>query len=246
VLFADLLGVREVTLSDPEAGLRALETATRRSFRDFLASDSAWPSTFFSDSLVVASPIEEGEDSESAIGGLIAQAAYLQLDLSLNDWFVRGGLTLGPIFLHDGLVYGPALIDAYDIESTQALHPRIVVGPEAIASQTAALSAYGDPVASPANQLLLRDDDGRVFINYLSVVFDDPDVDYATVLAEHRDKIATRLVRHRGSRAIWEKYRWVADYHNHACQLHASGDPSLRVDRELSAPNFHAFVAEDQ
>ncbi len=242
LLFVDLLGVREVSLREPLTGLRGLEHATRRSFRDFLMPDSPWPSAFFSDTLVVASPFEMAEDEEFAVGGLTMQAAYLQLNLIAHDWFLRGGLALGDVHIHEGLVYGPALIDAYEVESTQALQPRIVLSPQAVESQRAALGAYGDPTSSPENQLLLQDDDGLVFVDYLSVLFDDPDEDYPTALAMHRDRVTARLERHRGRRAIWEKYRWVAEYHNYTCARHVPDEEELLIPSTASALRFHPFV----
>jgi hypothetical protein len=242
VLFVDLLGVREVSRNDPLAGLRGLEHATRRSFRDFLAPDSPWPSAFFSDTLVVASPFEVVEDEEFALGGLTIQAAYLQLNLIAHDWFLRGGLALGDVHIREGLVYGPALIDAYEVESTQALHPRIVLSPQAVESQRAALLAYGDPASSPENQLLLQDDDGLVFVDYLSLLLDDPDEDYPAALAMYRDRVTARLERHRGSRAVWEKYRWVAEYHNYTCARHIPDDGELLISSAAVSLGFHPFV----
>jgi hypothetical protein len=87
-LFVDLLGVRDVSEISPLEGLRGLEQATRRTFRDFLAPDSPWPSAFFSDTLVVASPFAGPEPEEPALGGLILQAAYLQFSLIEHDSFI--------------------------------------------------------------------------------------------------------------------------------------------------------------
>ena len=155
MLFADLLGVRAVSQSSPLEGLRGLEHATRRGFRDFLAPDSPWPSAFFSDTIVIASPLE-GEDEEDALGGLIVQAAYLQLDLIQSGWFMRGGVALGDVHIRDGLVYGPGLIEAYDIESSKAVHPRVVLSRDAEQSKRGALEYYSEPEESPENFLLLQ------------------------------------------------------------------------------------------
>src|SRR5689334_1851014 len=75
--------------------------------------------------LVLAAPITEGDvDGEAALGGLIALTAVLQWDLTVRGFFLRGGVTVGKVHLREGLLFGPALVDAYDIETQRAVHPR--------------------------------------------------------------------------------------------------------------------------
>jgi hypothetical protein len=96
-------------------------------YRDFLKEDSPWPAAFFSDTLVVASPVLD-DDEESALGGLIIQAAWLQLDLVAQGFFVRGALALGRFHMRAGLIFGPGLIEAYELgercRGTSPCHPR--------------------------------------------------------------------------------------------------------------------------
>lgn len=161
VLFVDLLGVRALNRSPQvEHHLVALEKAVTRSYRDFLKSDSPWPAAFFSDTLVLASPVLPAGEDESAIGGLVVQAAWLQLNLIAEGFFVRGGLSVGKFHIREGLVFGPALVEAADLESTVAVHPRVVLSGEAACSQHEDLRFYADPAQSPQNALLMRDADG--------------------------------------------------------------------------------------
>jgi hypothetical protein len=203
VLLVDLLGVRAVSQASPLDGLRGLEAATRRMFRDFVVPESPWPSAFFSDTLVITSPLSGPEPEEAALGGLIIQGAYLQLNLIEADWFLRGGLTLGDMHLREGLVYGPALIEVHELESRRAVEPRIVLSDTAADSQRRALGFYAQPEYSPEHLLLLADDDGLVFVDYLSLLFDEPD-DPRPSLRMHRDRIVSRLGRHRAERRIWD------------------------------------------
>ncbi len=241
LLFVDLLGVRAMA-SGRAAGknLRSLAEAVSGTYRDFLDEDSPWPAAFFSDTLVVASPVR-GDDEESALGGLLVQAAWLQLDLVLKGFFVRGALCLGKFHMHSGLSFGPALVEAYALESTQAVHPRIVLGSVAERSQRDDLRFYGRPEASPQNLLLLRDDDGWTFIDYLSILFDEPR-DPTRALQMHRDIIVERLRTHRTNRRHWEKYRWVAEYHNQVIATRIAGRPDLLVDDAEITWNFASFV----
>jgi hypothetical protein len=57
---------------------------------------------------------------------ITAQVAIAALDLRL---LVRGGLSRGKLYHFGQVVVGEAMIDAYRLESTVALNPRVVVSP---------------------------------------------------------------------------------------------------------------------
>jgi hypothetical protein len=211
VLFVDILGVRAMN-SGPDAGehLVALDRAVSKTYRDFLDPRSGWRAAFFSDTLVLARPVESADDEEFVVGGLIVQAALLQFDLALQGFFVRGGLSVGHFHIRSGLIFGPALVAAFDIEKSVAIHPRIVLdeGTDDVKRRFAASPATDGQRLAP----LMRDGDGRAFVDYLGLQFDDPDAN--ELLAMHRDVVVGKLQQHRGDKQVWEKFRWVAEYHN--------------------------------
>ncbi len=143
VLFFDLLGVSAMAAS-PQAGkhLQAIDRVVSGRYRDFLAPRSPWPAAFFSDTLLLSAPAPTEEDRESAISGLVQQGAVLQLDLSLEGFFVRGGLGFGKFHIHNGLVFGPALVDAYRLEDKHAIHPRVILDRKAERYEREAMTAY--------------------------------------------------------------------------------------------------------
>jgi hypothetical protein len=242
VLFVDLLGVRAMNHGGKAAAhLVALERAVNGTYRNFLEPDSPWPAAFFSDTLVLASPVRPDGDEESAIGGLILQAAWLQLDLIGEGFFVRGGMSIGQLHIRDGFVFGPALVEAYELESREAIHPRIVLSSEVKRSQRADLRYYSDPRYAPQSSLLLCDDDGHTFISYLGALFEDLD-DPEPGLERHRDAVRQQLRTSRGDKRRWEKYRWLAEYHN-AVVRRALGDASeLCVDAGEMTWRFTTFA----
>jgi len=69
VLFVDLLGVREMNMSQHTARhLVALHRAVRIMHRDFLGEISPYRSAFFSDTLVLAAPIVRKTDDATEVG----------------------------------------------------------------------------------------------------------------------------------------------------------------------------------
>lgn len=216
VLYVDILGVREMARQKGQDHLRRLEAAVtgrdgERGYRDFLYGDSPWPAASFSDLLVLAAPrLQQGEE-ESTIAGLLSQAARLQLTLVQSGFFLRGGLTWGMLHIQERFLFGEALVDAVEIEEHTAVSPRIVLGRQADALMQ---DASADLIGDAPRSLLLRDGDGHAFVNYLAPIFDDLVTDPIEPLTHHRDLVAGHLNTQREHKRRWEKYRWVAEYHN--------------------------------
>jgi hypothetical protein len=129
VAFIDILGFRDI--------VKRCETNKELAARIFLAleklkkkntENSAFKRiSHFSDCLVISYPIANLPDPVSMllmeVGGFALE--FLQLGIA-----VRGGITIGPLHHSDGIVFGQALIDAYEMENKKADVPRILVDPE--------------------------------------------------------------------------------------------------------------------
>ena len=200
-----------------------LEQAPRGLVRDFLDPGSAWPAAMFSDTLVMASPVDLFGDDEVAIAGLLLQASWLQLSLAERGFFARGSITLGDFYIRDELVFGPALVEAYHLERDSAIHPRVILSKDVHDTQRENLGAYVERRGVPLTTLLLRDRDGRAFLNYLEVVLEEAE-DPQPRLSAHRDALASKLATYSDNSRVWEKYRWASEYHNHFCNEHAEAE----------------------
>ncbi len=101
--------------------------------------------TSFSDHVVISFPMSIGDDPflaqhhssivatfwmDACLGHfqkLVAHVARLAFDF---DMLIRGGITFGGLFHQDRVVVGPAMIEAYRLESRVAKYPRVVISPE--------------------------------------------------------------------------------------------------------------------
>lgn len=239
VLYLDLLGVRAMARA-PEAQdhLAAIARAVTSSYRNFLHPASQWPAAMLSDALILAAPIPSEQEERAAVFGLINQAALLQLSLVEQGLFVRGGIVVGDFHIHDGLIFGRALGDAYERESNDAVHPRVILDELAAGSQAAAgAEDHEDPKAT----LLMRDEDGWTFIDYLATLFDEYE-DPRPRLTAHRDTINAKLELHRSDRRLWEKYRWVAEYHNEVINTRIPDGTGLLVAQPAMTWRFQPFA----
>lgn len=83
---------------------------------------------FFSDSIVCAIPMDEPIAFEMVASNcmLLQHALWAK---GLQVW-IRGAITLGNLYCGQSEVFGPALVEAYMLESTVAKYPRIIMTEE--------------------------------------------------------------------------------------------------------------------
>lgn len=226
VVFLDILGVSEMALdAENVAGnLVDLDRVLRRTSRDFLAEDSPWPSALLSDSLIVADPVDTNSDDVFVLGEMLLQTAILQLQLAAGGFFARGAVAIGDHHIHDGLVFGPALVDGYRHEQRAGV-PRVILTEEACTILREEMSEHANLADSTQADLLIVDRDGVVFIDYLKMLLDE--LDPIADLERHRAVVEEKLAAHRNDGRKWEKYRWVAEYHNHFCERTMEAGPLI-------------------
>ncbi len=136
---------------------------------------------------------------------------------------IRGGLTVGNIHLGPnsvGPIFGPAMVRAFEIESQEAIYPRIVIDDAAyeefLNNESLRLHDHSiDEEKSYVDKLLRKGEDGTLFIDYLVGARRNVDrpPQYIQFLEQHAN-----LIRH-GLRAfsagsVRKKYLWLAHYHN--------------------------------
>ncbi len=79
-------------------------------------------STHFSDSIVFSSPNDIGSKSI-----LISFVIGLSSTLAAVGCYVRGAITIGQLHHTQNVIYGPALIRAYELEQRNAIYPRVII-----------------------------------------------------------------------------------------------------------------------
>lgn len=231
VAFLDVLGWREVMRSAEkddairERALRAVAdvaAVTRQRLDAPLETGATVGETLearfsqFSDCMVLSG-------RNSLLGFLIEVSAICRGYL-FHGFLVRGGIAFGGMY-HDGSVAaGPALTDAYNLESTCALYPRVVLQPSWLAYEDPwgpLLEAKSGAMNEWADLRLIRSaPDGYVFVDYLQPLrgpmrSDTPDWDGPDMfLGPARQVIVQGLNKTRGLPAVFEKYRWMAEYFN--------------------------------
>jgi len=133
VSFIDILGFKNlVATSTPEQILGILMQKNTLAIYRFRAekNEDKTITYNFSDLIVNVTPLPEEFSLERKISRIFDEVETLGFRQSLlanQGIFVRGGITVGEIFAERETIFGPALIDAYELESKYANWPVIAI-----------------------------------------------------------------------------------------------------------------------
>jgi len=168
--------------------------------------------TFFSDSIVISCELKE-------ISKLIHHVKRLSEKFIKYELFLRGGITYGELFHEDRIMFGPAMNEAYKIESEFAIHPRIIISDDLfdlIKSETEppvkteeyetlkGVSKLNEDL-KPINNIF-RDDDGFYFLN--------PFPHSNDFIKYQKSAIEKKIAENSGNKKISSKYLWIATKFN--------------------------------
>ena len=134
---------------------------------------SSFAFTQFSDSIVI-SALAESSDSF----GMLQQLLLGVMELVDNyDVLVRGGIVRGQLIHDEKMVVGPAMVEAYRLESKEAIHPRIIIDKELKEQIEADIKVYvkehyGMSKLPSQDNLFKTDEDGWCYLDYVNPVHD--------------------------------------------------------------------------
>jgi hypothetical protein len=246
VAFFDILGFSEssnscATPDDAQHLLDRIVSAIKDS-RTFVRSalgaeqstgSQSWAIKFFSDNLALGYPLNgSGADAGVVASVLIGCAQRYQLRMALNGFFLRGALTRGPICLTDEVIFGPALIESYQLESKASIVPRVLVAESITTLIDRCFHSSSNSADSQEQDAICRDVDGRWFVNYLQAARELSGFNW-DYLERHKQSVLSCLAsttRHE----VLPKFGWACRYHNVFCHWHRD-EPGysdrFRIDR---------------
>jgi hypothetical protein len=229
VTFIDVLGFRALvtnrSAADVHHVIKALERFTKPdnvgvSRKDVRIFSQAHAQSV-SDAIVRVRPYKTMY-RDGALVHEILDLLHAQIELVNLGVLIRAGLTVGDAYLPasgDGPVFGPAMVRAYEIESQEAVYPRIVIDDDALEQHKLDPLLRSESNSLAEEQKLLRQllavgDDGTRYINYLNAVgeFDDPSV-HLSFLQTHAQLVRTGRIES-VNRNVRRKYEWLTVYHN--------------------------------
>lgn len=148
---------------------------------------------------------------------VVTAAAYYQLGLALNGQLIRGGIDIGTAYIDDTQVLGPPILKAHELEAKEAVVPRVLLSRAASAYAQVISLAEQNVSESVFANCLAADGDGHTFVNYLDFAEELTEGTAETrvqILENHATQIEAGLRSNAGWSRVFEKWRWVAEYHN--------------------------------
>lgn len=228
VCFTDILGFSQMILDAQGNGtgnqlLQHLHKVLTEQYDELKpAEDYIGVFKAFTDNIIIGRPIIE--DGELQLGSIFLDFASFQSALTLEGFFIRGGIAIGDYYGDNNFAYGPSIIEAHHLENNQAIYPRIILSDESVHMVREHLAYYAEPEWAPQRTELLIDNiDGKWFINYLEALMFDVHEhgNYQYVidhLLVHKQSIGQSLTKFQGNQRVYQKYEWAAQYHNYFCQ----------------------------
>jgi hypothetical protein len=125
-------------------------------------------------------------------------------------------MTYGKLFHTDRYLFGPALNEAYYLESRVAVYPRVILSEKMIEIGKTYHAKHHDSYREKEfiKQLISLDADGMYYVDYFDVMgeLDDPEYDYPYYLSKLRELIKKGLDNSNPN--IKVKYQWMAQKYN--------------------------------
>lgn len=175
---------------------------------------SRFKSCVFSDNILFFAPYEDDTDASNLYMNLLYGLSEFMLQYENGDLFFRGAITKGELFYDEKahFVFGSGLVRAYELESNNAIFPRIII----------------DENLNPSPIMVgtTQDEYGVWYFDYLLLAYSllcgkkpSENIDYfCQCLSYHQNNIMTALMKYRANMRIWKKYKWLAKYHNNFCR----------------------------
>lgn len=164
--------------------------------------------TQFSDSVVISFPWNE--EDNSIVSAIFWIKNYQVFLIMQHGVLLRGGITVGDIIHNEKMIVGPAMIDAYTLESKKALNPRIIIDSNVVFMFEKVYGRCRKNNKKIDTTLINIDDDDLFYVDYFN--FSEKDRTgcffyYNDYL--HQLKMLVAENKDNGDARIREKYSWM-------------------------------------
>lgn len=259
VCFVDILGFSQLSIEAIESGqgsefLKKIRNALNHAYKEVkenskstISSDEFFSIKIFTDNIVVGYPITSSSIGlgEPELGHMFRTFSQFQLSLAMAGFLVRGGIAFGNHYMDDDIVFGKALLEAAKEDSGGGA-PKIAVSNSAVEILRHHIGFYGAPEHSPQSSVLLQEQNGSVFINYLEnafMAFPDAPI-FFEVFEKHRETLLNGVNKYSDLPAVKEKYEWAIRYHNFICDEFIKNNP-VPTDPETD-PAYGSAIVDAQ
>ncbi|HVW98709.1 MAG TPA: hypothetical protein VHA56_22265 [Mucilaginibacter sp.] len=191
--------------------------------------------TTFSDCLVISFKTTEKDE----VMYTLLEIKWMIMRLVDRGILCRGAITHGKLIHTEEILFGPALAEAYILESKAAMYPRVILHADILKIAKENRMHPNDPYNEDEElvSLLEKDTDGMYYIDYFAKAqeeLDDPEYDFPSYMQKLGDKIRKGLM---GSSSIFKsdikvKYRWMKERYNRLIDQAQNKDFLKRLEKQ--------------
>jgi len=179
----------------------------------FSLKDLGFEISFFSDSIVMSWSL----DYKGNLFNLLLDIIHYQIPLANCGFFLRGGIAYGKLYHSGQVVFGPALIEAYQLESQIAHYPRVIFNQEIIRpalDTTPPQNTPKDELDYIHNLIKETEMDGFYYVDFISQRGEfDFQEEYLEFLKHIKGCIEKELLTNLKRPDILQKYAWLKTYY---------------------------------
>lgn len=198
--------------------------------------------TTFSDSIVISFKITE----QSEVFHTILELQWMIMRLIVKGILCRGAVTYGKLYHTEQMLFGPALVEAYLLESKAALYPRVILDKSLIDLGSKSGRHNPEDEAGYIKDMLERDTDGMYYIDYFIKAqseLNDPQYDFPEYIDKLADLIRKGLMGASSPTKVDVriKYYWMKERYNILVEKCKNRDfiKRLKQDREYYLAAFY-------
>lgn len=185
----------------------------------------------FSDNIIMAIPLNSDSDIEDICHLMEFTAIFQNFASVINRWPVRGGITVGELFLDKIMVWGKGLVRAYFLEDKMAIFPRIVIDQKIIR------------MIGENNHYVRCDTDGWFFLDFLNFMnYQDQqgNDNFALIAMQSFTDLLKEIRKEDGTyqERPYQKIHWYKSYLNQWYNEHYGfGKDALLIDESTLEAN---------
>jgi hypothetical protein len=196
-------------------------------------NDNKYQSRMFSDSITLSCPYESSNDFFTLCIWVIIHQCKIWEEYG---YFIRGGIVYSAIIEENEIMFGPAMIEAYELENEKADWHRILISANIIQK------------LSPQEKekyfaQFIRNDRDFLFLDYLkdsfrlySANFFQQKLSISTnsidMIKHHKLQIESQIKANTGNERILNKYRKLSLYHNSVIDEYSGVAQSILANRQ--------------
>jgi hypothetical protein len=165
----------------------------------------------FSDSIVISYPME----TEAGVIYILVDILFKCVAILRRGFPLRGAIVCGKIYHTDSQIFGPALVDAYNMEKKLAIYPRIILDDNIreIAERYPSKDFSQEYQTKIRNAKIVKDFDGLYFLDYFDLV--KSDIIDKESLPEHfellKDVLRNLESKKEADISVKSKYLWLKE-----------------------------------